>query len=454
MIIPFLHKTAAGIIESASTLMWVRVAFFRGRLIHLEYEEEVFEEENKEEAWERLASRVPVKSVPVALKVNPMYRRLHLVEGPVFEDDEDFDQWLEAEIARLIPAGGDKKAFKVMHEIVGLTDSAVRCLVLITRKGAQIPLVQEAEESGFHVAVVTSPIAGMHLDIESGERGWGVLKAENEAILFYHEQGELSVVEELVSNDNELLIQEAKKFVAESGTQNLEAVSEIRLFDEAQDADLLLDGFQVPYRFLSAFWLAVAASRGTTLNALDPDQAAASRDATHRAVFMQSALRFGLVLGAGLLLVTAAMLGTSQLRAQSEAELQQLSGQLAKVEEAHVRVEQLEADLDQSLQLVHLRTHTASLIEQLALRVPEHIWLTGIRYEAESDLVVQGHALDRIAITEFVLSLETAPFTEAMSLQYANEVQASKVYRNVRLYQDRVVQFEITLVLKEMPHGY
>jgi type IV pilus assembly protein PilN len=144
----------------------------------------------------------------------------------------------------------------------------------------------------------------------------------------------------------------------------------------------------------------------------------ARRKADLRQYFMQVLLVVLLTAG-GIALVHSRMtdqIGQAQKRiVQMEADIEQFKPQLEQVAEFKKRKSELEKKIDVIDGLDKARSGPVRVMEELALRTPDRLWLKELRTKG-STVEIKGESLDNEIVALFLRSLGESPYFDKVDL--------------------------------------
>ncbi len=154
----------------------------------------------------------------------------------------------------------------------------------------------------------------------------------------------------------------------------------------------------------------------------------------------ETALRQLFLAGVGLALVGGgvayAHLGiseeveTAQRRnTELDAEIADLKKQIGQVEEFEKKKEALQKKLDIIKTLKSRKTGPVHMLDEIAIRVPEKVWITSIS-EANKKVTLTGAAINNEVIADFITSLDESQYFEdvyLVSTQQSNKKATLKL---------------------------
>lgn len=147
------------------------------------------------------------------------------------------------------------------------------------------------------------------------------------------------------------------------------------------------------------------------------------REARRRADLQQQLMLLGLVMGVSIvvcILVQVAMMASvsrAQSRvAQLDSQIAEFKTQLAQVEEFKQKAAEIESKLDVIRQLDLSRTGPVRLLDELASRTPEKLWVTKLETDG-SRIQLKGLSIDTELIADFLNKLNDSPYIKDVELQ-------------------------------------
>ena len=458
MILPFIHKTAAGLLIEEDRLLWVRLAHFRGRLTHLTWDEEAIENGEFGPALDRLALRIPLDQIPVTTSLPAIKQRVLLLKGPVFEHTEEFDTWLASELKKGLPAGADPDQFSTSCQILSLSEDTMRCLVLIARKEAAT--VHIFFERGFQVSHLSTPLAGAHRLLELGQHTGDaklLLLDSNQFLSF--SDGCLTGFDELYGQSHEELRLEVEHQLSLHGGKNSPV---LLISGEREDAfvaslpssvntgilSLKRGETRLPGRFAPAAALALAGTMPGSANILPYEVQQKTRESVEKAVALHVLIRLGAAVLLLLLTATTVLVASGHLLDSAAEAQSRLATELSQIESARARLRALESDLAQAKRLSLSRSNVAGLLAGIAAIIPSDSWITSIESSQERTAQIAGIALNREEVTRLLRALEGAAFCDGVRLIKASEAHRDKLFPGPkrRVQQDMFTVFELALL--------
>jgi len=158
------------------------------------------------------------------------------------------------------------------------------------------------------------------------------------------------------------------------------------------------------------------------------------REARRRADMQQQLMLLGLVVGATIgvcVLVQGAMMArVSSARArvaQLDSQIAQFQTQLQQVEEFKAKAAEIERKLDVIRELELSRTGPVRLLDELATRAPEKLWITDLQASGPQ-IELSGMSLDTELIAEFLNRLNDSPYIKDVELK-STELASSGTYK-------------------------
>ncbi len=168
------------------------------------------------------------------------------------------------------------------------------------------------------------------------------------------------------------------------------------------------------------------------------------REARRRADMQQQLVLLGLVLGASLLAcilaqgwMMASISGARDRVADLNAQIAQFQTQLQQVEDFKRKAGEIEKKLEVIHQLDLSRTGPVRLLDEIATRSPQRLWITSLEAQGEK-IQMKGMSLDTDLIAEFLNRLNDSPYVKDVELKSTELSEASGLKLN---------SFQVTAVL-------
>ena len=140
------------------------------------------------------------------------------------------------------------------------------------------------------------------------------------------------------------------------------------------------------------------------------------REARRRADLHQQVLLLGFLLALGIAVVafmhvsiTGKIDDANQRVAQTQAQIKQFEPQLKKVEEYKQKRDAVQAKLDVIRNLEASRSGPVRMMDELATKTPERMWLTKLQAKGPS-LKIEGMSLDNEIVAVFLTELANSPY--------------------------------------------
>jgi type IV pilus assembly protein PilN len=139
------------------------------------------------------------------------------------------------------------------------------------------------------------------------------------------------------------------------------------------------------------------------------------RETKKQARLRVQAVWLGAAAGAGVVVSIFVHLVVAQQAAEKRAQIQQANAELVKLEETRKEVDRFKAEEEEISrklmvidQLETARRGNMRLMDELATRIPERMWLTTLSLEA-TQLKIEGISIDAEIVAQFLSGLEVAP---------------------------------------------
>lgn len=119
--------------------------------------------------------------------------------------------------------------------------------------------------------------------------------------------------------------------------------------------------------------------------------------------------------------------------AQIKTKIEACTLQMKEIDAYKSKKEVLTKKMDVITNLTKGKDGPVHLMDELAMAIPGNIWLTSIKQKG-SDLVLEGKAIDNIAVSNYMINLEKSPYISNVDLRSINmESAGSKAASNVPL---------------------
>ena len=146
------------------------------------------------------------------------------------------------------------------------------------------------------------------------------------------------------------------------------------------------------------------------------------REARRKADMQQQLLLFGLALGASLAVCLLAEFAMLAATSRAETRVTQLNSriagfqaQLALVEDSKKKASEIERKLDVINKLKLSRSGPVRLLDELASRSPQNLWITKLKTKG-THIELEGMSLDTNLIAEFLTKLNDSPYLKDVEL--------------------------------------
>jgi type IV pilus assembly protein PilN len=179
------------------------------------------------------------------------------------------------------------------------------------------------------------------------------------------------------------------------------------------------------------------------INLLPVREARRKANLRQQGVLLAGAALAAVGLSAILHVSVAASIASNQRRvAAAEEELRKVEATVKEVERFRREKEDIEKKLAVIDRLEKSRTGPVRLLDEIATRVPERLWLTELRLAA-GQITLKGFSIDNEVIAAFLTSLEESAFIAQVQLE-ESELQESK---GLKLNEFRIVARDTTVTL-------
>lgn len=168
------------------------------------------------------------------------------------------------------------------------------------------------------------------------------------------------------------------------------------------------------------------------------------REARRKADMQQQILILGLVIGAAILACVLAQLamltsisnGQSRV-AQLNAQISEFQSQLQQVEDFKKKAGEIERKLEVIHKLELSRSGPVRLLDELASRSPQKLWITSLQAEG-TRIHMKGMSLDTELIAEFLNRINDSPYLKDVELKSTELAESGGLKLN---------SFQVTAVL-------
>lgn len=99
------------------------------------------------------------------------------------------------------------------------------------------------------------------------------------------------------------------------------------------------------------------------------------------------------------------------------AELAQYQEQLEQVKAFRAQKEEIETKLSVIRGLERSRSGPVHMLDELASRIPDRLWITRLRASADGQVELEGMSLDNERVADLLTRLEQSPFFESLELE-------------------------------------
>ncbi len=106
-------------------------------------------------------------------------------------------------------------------------------------------------------------------------------------------------------------------------------------------------------------------------------------------------------------------------------EIEELQKKVKEVDAFKAKQEKLRQKIGIIEQLRKQKTGPVRILDDLSMKVPEEVWLTGYK-EDNGQLRITGNGLDDESISQFLQKLEASPYFQAVELLYIKPVEINK----------------------------
>ena len=477
MRLPFVHTVTAGLVITDAEVVWVSGERRGSRLHGVQCVHEAVEDGDVQAALGRLVSQVEAANAYVVTHLDALHVRHVIVQGPAFDEEEDFADWLEEEAKRHLPYGASPEGFAIRVQLLEETETYIRCLLALARREAATERLALLESAGIYLSGIVT------LEMAAGEalRHRGLLSEGRQAVLLLRsDEGALltykdGILDELTplsfgteTPDVLVLLEELARqmtpspeglYVMASAAGIASEMRALRLFDgpvHELSEDLASGEQGEPRSPLDVLAVGMALqhinAREETFNFIAPEASARRLQEVEKREAMRVSLVLGSLLGVLYLAVALVTVYLNGKQAASERALHALSDQVKHIERARAAVARLESDVAQAEALVTERTQFARVLEGMGRGVTDSLWLDTALLE-NVHLTLTGAAFHEEAVARYLEHLEHTPFAANVALSYAEALQARALYRQAALENQRLTRFELRLTLAAQATG-
>lgn len=178
------------------------------------------------------------------------------------------------------------------------------------------------------------------------------------------------------------------------------------------------------------------------INLLPVREARRKANLRQQGALLAAAALAGVAVSAGLQLNISASISAERTRvAAAEKELDQLEKTLKEVERFRKEKEEIERKLAVIDRLERSRTGPVRILDEVATRMPERMWLTDLKLSG-GELSLAGYGIDNETIAAFLTSLEASDYISNVQLE-KTELQENK---GLKLNEFRIKARDATVV--------
>lgn len=178
------------------------------------------------------------------------------------------------------------------------------------------------------------------------------------------------------------------------------------------------------------------------INLLPVREARRKANLRQQGSFLAAAVLAGLAASAMLHVKITASIASERTRvAAAEKELAELEKTLKEVERFRKEKEEIERKLAVIDRLERSRTGPVRILDEVATRMPERLWLTDLKLSG-GELSLGGYGIDNETIAAFLTSLEDSEFISNVQLE-KTELQENK---GLKLNEFRIKARDATVV--------
>lgn len=129
---------------------------------------------------------------------------------------------------------------------------------------------------------------------------------------------------------------------------------------------------------------------------------------------------------------------------EAEAETLRLKPEIDRINQLMSEREQLNTRISVIQELTRQRYFTVELLDDLALQVPDYLWLTKVEEAGANQLTVEGLTFTNLMVAELMSRMEDSPMFEGVSLSVAEKAKTGKAKSDRPVYK-----FAVTARIKQ-----
>ncbi len=153
------------------------------------------------------------------------------------------------------------------------------------------------------------------------------------------------------------------------------------------------------------------------INLLPVREAKRQASIRRQGIFLGIAVGIGVLISAGLNLSVAAEAKAKQTEiAKAQADLTKLKETRAEVDRYRKEKEEIERKLLVISRLDKNRTGQVRILDEVATRIPERMWIEKLTFK-DSEMLVKGVSIDAEVVAEFLSALSESPLISDVELE-------------------------------------
>ena len=486
MNIPFLEISGVGIAFQDNQIQWIELSRL-GKTVKIQGFGEIAiqgagyrSEANLLEALDHLPDSWKDKALYIGCSLPGAYQQTMTVDAPFFEDQDEFDDWLEKEKESLGLQSGNETV--ITHQILDIHEDLKRCHFawidkhevdyltgVLAQKGLPIQYTSPSSFApGYSLIFDEDFLDGASALLEIEQNGAQLSCFKNGVIRnhFFLHGGEdvpaqyyLDVAlsnlktEEGSYEDPELF---SDIFVADKRVfPNLELLNnERRRLVEYNPLSGIQRSQPLPHQYLTAAGLAVkSVYQGLDILTFSAQEDVDVSEASYgKKELVRTA---GLLFAPLVLMVLLIYAGESFINtnlSESTQVLNLIQDKVDKIEEEQDNVQQLFSEFESIKSLVNKRSQLARHFELLARTVPSNVWLTelAIMDEETGRVQVLGYGKDAREMNRFIDALNAREDIENVQMDLSERTRVFDVLPEAefnRATNGEIIEFQLTITI-------
>ncbi|MFK7849036.1 MAG: PilN domain-containing protein [Rhodothermales bacterium] len=476
MKIPFVHKEIVALYPTEGKVDWACLSTRVAREQQVETGTLQFEGAIQ---WADVAILIAKKGwedAQIVIRLNSLYVRHFIIQGPVVESIEEFDRWVSGQLASHLPAGAEVKDFTCRSRVLFQSEDSLRCLVGLVRKSNienELSMLQA-------VGIFPDRFSGLISDLDQvvmdelavQKYGYRFMVNEVESIYLGYEDGVLKEVQHFdgLKNEEDLLIwrQLLVGWITEShpGPEHgvLLTSGDDIVFHHLPNNQLEAMGLSSRPWYLSLAgrqvgvngFINCAMIRGLCtdiyeFNFLEEEYVLALNNRREKKLAKQVVLASGGILAGLFALVLVLQIFFSGRLDEVEENLLLMSTQISVLDKQSKTIKLLESELQQARYFLGERTGTAGILAQLGKSIPENVWLDVFTVSKEDEqlwkVLLKGAAVNAQDIALLLGRIEQLDQVSEVELVLSESVEAGQLYKKEKIQSIDLTRFTIVVRL-------